>query len=100
MIVLITYGLLLGAVLVLAAGAAEAFGRNLGYSVRWVWIGAMTLSVGLAFAVPLRGRSVPTEMVTLGAPESRISARVPSSGESAWARGLRAVAHARARFHD
>jgi beta-lactamase regulating signal transducer with metallopeptidase domain len=35
----------------------EAIGRSLGYPVRWVWIGALALLVGLAAAAPIRGVS-------------------------------------------
>jgi len=99
MISLITYALLLGAILAAAGRAAEVLGRSLRLPVRWIWIGGMTLCVGLALAVPLRGRPA-TATATLAMKTARLPVADASSSPSVWLVAARGIAGARDRLHD
>lgn len=99
MIPLITYALVLGAVLAIAGRSAEVLGRSLRYPVRWIWIGAMALCVGLALVVPMRDRPVGAP-ATLGTADFRIPVAGASGHVSLWAAAARSIASARHRLHD
>jgi len=99
MIPLITYALVLGAVLAVAGRAAEVLGRSLRVPVRWIWIGSMALCVGLTLAVPMRDR--PVEATTaLAMTTSRLPAADARSRVPVWAAAARGIASARDRLHD
>lgn len=99
MIPLITYALLLGAVLAMAGRAAEVLGRSLRLPVRWIWIGSMALCVTLALAVPLRGRPAGATATRMLA-ESPTAASYATSGMSVWAAAAHGIGNARDRLHD
>jgi bla regulator protein blaR1 len=62
MIAWMLYTLVVSCLVVVGARAVEAIGRSIGYPVRWVWIGAMVLTISLAALAPLRS-ALPTRTV-------------------------------------
>jgi len=53
------YALFVTTLVALAARALESLGRQLGYAVRWVWVGALALTVALVALVPFRAQTPP-----------------------------------------
>lgn len=78
------FALLVSAFVLVAAHAAEDAQRAANRSLRWIWAGAMALTLGLTVAAPVRHTAPPTALTTQGQPQ--VASQLPDGFPStqAW----------------
>ena len=82
------YAVFVTALVALAARALESLGRQLGYAVRWVWVGALALTVVLVALVPFRSQATSAPLLRAVYREAPAGAAF-SADRSAWAEPVR-----------
>jgi beta-lactamase regulating signal transducer with metallopeptidase domain len=88
MIVWMLYSVLVALIVAAAARAADWLARLAGYSVRWVWAGALTLTVFLSASALLHGVA-PASLATEGSQAIDLSDAVRTRGDASWGHALR-----------